>query len=135
HPERPGRRSRGGGSQGSRDRPLSRRLGPESFAEEIADRFVPPPEPVENLIALADLRRKAHRLGVERLDAGPEAIAATFREGANVAAIRKGTPAESKLERRGDRLVLPRRTKRLERAAGWRPSSLMRSPAGTPAGA
>ncbi|MBA3517322.1 MAG: hypothetical protein H0T75_06715 [Rhizobiales bacterium] len=80
-------------------------------------------------------RRKAHRLGVERLDAGPEAIAATFREGANVAAIRKGTPAESKLERRGDRLVLPRRTKRLERAAGWRPSSLMRSPAGTPAGA
>jgi transcription-repair coupling factor (superfamily II helicase) len=77
----------------------------DSLAAELSDRFGKLPEAVENLIALADLRRKARRLGVERLDAGPEAIAATFREGAALAAARRTGPD---MEWRGDRLVWSR---------------------------
>ncbi|HWT31502.1 MAG TPA: TRCF domain-containing protein, partial [Propylenella sp.] len=80
---------------------------PDRLREELADRFGRLPDPVENLIALAGLRRRARRLGVERLDAGPEAIAATFRPGAVLAAARR-TGAD--MEWRGERLVWARRS-------------------------
>jgi len=87
------------------------RLGPDydphDLADEIADRFGPLPDSVANLIALADLRRQARALEVEKLDAGPEALAATFRDGAAVAAARRIDPAEG-LEWRGERLVWAR---------------------------
>ncbi len=79
----------------------------DSLAAELSDRFGTLPEPVENLIALADLRRKARRLGVERLDAGPEAIAATFRQGFALAAAGRTGPD---MEWRGERLVWSRRS-------------------------
>jgi transcription-repair coupling factor (superfamily II helicase) len=79
----------------------------ESLAAELSDRFGTLPEPVENLIALADLRRKARRLGVERLDAGPDAIAATFRQGFALAAAGRTGPD---MEWRGERLVWAQRS-------------------------
>jgi transcription-repair coupling factor (superfamily II helicase) len=86
---------------------LAAKDDPESLAAELSDRFGKLPEPVENLIALADLRRKARRLGVERLDAGPDAIAATFGEGAALAVARRTGPG---MEWRGERLVWSRRS-------------------------
>jgi transcription-repair coupling factor (superfamily II helicase) len=70
------------------------------FAEEVADRFGAPPEPVENLFALARLRVRCRRLGITKLEVGPSAAAATFR----------GTPpaVEAPLELRGERVVLPK---------------------------
>jgi transcription-repair coupling factor (superfamily II helicase) len=55
----------------------ARRL--EDFAEEVADRFGPPPALVENLLALARLRLRCRRLGVTRLEVGRAAAAASFR--------------------------------------------------------
>jgi transcription-repair coupling factor (superfamily II helicase) len=78
------------------------------------DRFGPLPEPVGNLITVADLRRRAHRHRIERLDAGPDAIAATFRPGADLEAMKRSTPANSDLTWRGDRLVLLRPTETAE---------------------
>ncbi|MBC9205350.1 DEAD/DEAH box helicase [Roseomonas aerophila] len=51
----------------------------EDFAEEITDRFGPPPPLVENLLALARLRLRCRRLGVARLEVGPNGAAARFR--------------------------------------------------------
>ncbi|HEY8383813.1 MAG TPA: helicase-related protein [Microvirga sp.] len=46
---------------------------------EIEDRFGAPPEPVRRLLALTRLREACRALGVARVDAGPQAIALTFR--------------------------------------------------------
>ena len=73
----------------------------EDLAEEIADRFGPLPEPVENLLTLARLRARCRRLGITKLEVGPNAAAATFRE--------EPPAARPPLERRGERIVLPRR--------------------------
>jgi transcription-repair coupling factor (superfamily II helicase) len=70
------------------------------FAEEIADRFGPPPEPAANLLTLARLRVQCRRLGIAKLEVGPSAAAATFRG--------KPPAAEPPLELRGERIVLPR---------------------------
>ena len=51
----------------------------DALEDEIEDRFGPPPEPTRNLLDLAWLRRRARRLGLQRIDAGPEGIAVTFR--------------------------------------------------------
>ncbi|MFH5944690.1 DEAD/DEAH box helicase [Roseomonas xinghualingensis] len=70
------------------------------FAEELADRFGPPPEPAANLLALARLRVQCHRLGIAKLEVGPNAAAATFRG--------KPPAAEAPLELRGERILLPK---------------------------
>jgi transcription-repair coupling factor (superfamily II helicase) len=70
------------------------------FAEEMADRFGPPPEPAANLLTLARLRVQCRRLGIAKLEVGPSAAAATFRG--------KPPAAEPPLELRGERIVLPR---------------------------
>ncbi|MGA8756105.1 MAG: TRCF domain-containing protein [Stellaceae bacterium] len=51
----------------------------DGLEDEIEDRFGPPPEPTRNLLELAWLRRRARRLGLQRIDAGPEGVAVTFR--------------------------------------------------------
>ena len=51
------------------------------LAEELADRFGPRPEPAEDLVACARLRSLCRTHGVARVDAGPKAIAFTFRPG------------------------------------------------------
>ncbi|WP_338663965.1 DEAD/DEAH box helicase [Pararoseomonas sp. SCSIO 73927] len=73
------------------------------FAEEVEDRFGAPPEALANLLALAGLRLRCRRLGIAELKVGPSAAAAAFR----------GEPpaADAPLERRGDRIVLPRESK------------------------
>ncbi|TPG61106.1 DEAD/DEAH box helicase [Roseomonas nepalensis] len=73
----------------------------EDLADEIADRFGPLPEPVENLLTLARLRARCRRLGIARLEVGPSAAAASFRD--------EPPAVRPPLERRGERVVLPRR--------------------------
>jgi transcription-repair coupling factor (superfamily II helicase) len=88
---------------------LSEEDQPDTLAEEIADRFGPLPEPVANLVALAHFRRNARRLGIAKLDAGPEAVAATFREGEALKAVARIQDAgKDGLEWRGDRLIWSR---------------------------
>ena len=74
--------------------------GLEDMAEEAEDRFGPPPEPFRNLLALARLAILCRRLGVARLEVGPQAAAASFR-GAHPAAA-------PPLEESKGRLVLRR---------------------------
>jgi transcription-repair coupling factor (superfamily II helicase) len=54
----------------------------DELEEEIEDRFGPIPEPVEALLRLAKLQQLCRRLGIARIDAGPQGIALTFRAGA-----------------------------------------------------
>jgi transcription-repair coupling factor (superfamily II helicase) len=89
---------------------LARAAADESITrlgEEIEDRFGPMPDEVATLLRLARLKKLAFRLGVARLDAGPQAIAVTFRNGAAerpavAAAVGAG---EGTIEWRGERLV------------------------------
>jgi transcription-repair coupling factor (superfamily II helicase) len=53
----------------------------EALAEEIADRFGPPPPPVRNLLSLSHARTLARALRVVRIAAGPQAIALSFEPG------------------------------------------------------
>lgn len=53
----------------------------EAFEDELADRFGEIPEEGRRLLALAKLRVLARSAGVERIDAGPAAIALTPRAG------------------------------------------------------
>ncbi|MCI0752296.1 DEAD/DEAH box helicase [Teichococcus vastitatis] len=48
----------------------------EDLGAEIEDRFGPPPEPVRNWLVVARLRLRCRRLGVRRLEAGPQGVAA-----------------------------------------------------------
>jgi transcription-repair coupling factor (superfamily II helicase) len=50
----------------------------DRMAEEIADRFGPPPEEVQALLRAAAIRTLAAGLGVTRISAGPEAVALDF---------------------------------------------------------
>ena len=78
----------------------------EEFADEVADRFGPPPEPVRHLIGLARLRQRCRAGGIARLEAGPKGIAVDFRDGDAARQHRRiECPAGSELHWRGDRLV------------------------------
>ena len=55
----------------------------EELAQEIADRFGEPPPEVARLLDLAGLRRRCRALGVAKLEAGPKAVAASFRDEAS----------------------------------------------------
>ena len=51
----------------------------DALGEEIEDRFGTAPEPVRELFALTRLKHLCRRAGIARLDAGPQAIAVSFR--------------------------------------------------------
>ncbi|TCZ54985.1 DEAD/DEAH box helicase [Roseicella aquatilis] len=72
----------------------------EALEDELEDRFGEAPRPLCNLFALARLAVRCRRLGIARLEVGPEAAAATPR-----AALPEVGEA---LERRGGRLLLRR---------------------------
>ena len=72
----------------------------QDLADEAEDRFGPPPEPFANLLALARLAVLCRRLGVARLEVGPQAAAASFRGAA--------PPAAPPLEESKGRLILRR---------------------------
>jgi transcription-repair coupling factor (superfamily II helicase) len=52
----------------------------EALEDEIEDRFGPLPDPVTQLVELARLRGQCRAARVARLDAGPQAVAATLRD-------------------------------------------------------
>jgi transcription-repair coupling factor (superfamily II helicase) len=77
----------------------------DALEEEIEDRFGSIPAPVWDLLALARIRQACRRLGIARIDAGPQAIAITFRG--------KGRKARAMLKENGfpcrwneDRLIV-----------------------------
>ena len=86
----------------------------DSLAEEIEDRFGPAPAPVQSLLALARIRAVCRRLGVARVDAGPQAVALTFRSLADAERALEGVGPESGLEWKGDRLIARRPSEALE---------------------
>ncbi len=51
----------------------------EAMAAELVDRFGQPPEEVDNLLAVVSLKRACREAGVEKLEAGPKGMVATFR--------------------------------------------------------
>jgi transcription-repair coupling factor (superfamily II helicase) len=82
----------------------------DDLAAEIEDRFGPMPQPVRNLLDLASLKQLCLRLGIARVDAGPQAIALTFRPGAVDRLPLQPIMADSGGELRwsGERLILAR---------------------------
>jgi transcription-repair coupling factor (superfamily II helicase) len=81
------------------------------FEEEIEDRFGPPPTPLVNLFQLARVKASCRELGIERLDAGPRAVAATLRHEPSAAVLRAIERGRTKIEWRGERLVYPHGSK------------------------
>jgi transcription-repair coupling factor (superfamily II helicase) len=64
---------------------IARMDGSESIddlEEEIEDRFGPLPEALACLLRLTNMKQICRRLGIARIDAGPQAIALSFRPGA-----------------------------------------------------
>lgn len=51
----------------------------DALREEMEDRFGPLPDPVERLLAIADLRCRCRALGVASLGCGPAGVAVTLR--------------------------------------------------------
>ena len=62
----------------------------DDFAEEIEDRFGPPPDAVRNLLDPARIRVMARRAGAVRVDAGPRGIAVTFDPAASARRASQG---------------------------------------------
>ncbi len=92
---------------------LARLDGDETVADlgvEIEDRFGAMPQPMRNLLNLTYVKQLCLRLGIARIDAGPQAIALTFRPGAVDSLPLQSIMAESDGELRwsGERLILAR---------------------------
>jgi len=83
---------------------------------EIEDRFGALPQTVQNLISLAQLKQLCIRSGVARIDAGPQAIALSFRPGAagRLPVEQAIEASEGELRWSGERLVLARSIERAE---------------------
>ncbi|MEZ0170152.1 transcription-repair coupling factor [Microvirga sp. TS319] len=77
---------------------------------EIEDRFGALPQPLRNLMNLTEVKQLCIRLGIARIDAGPLAIALTFRPGAaeRFPIEHPAGPFEDELRWNGGRLVLAR---------------------------
>ncbi len=71
----------------------------ERLADEVEDRFGPPPPEARALLRLAAIRARAAALGVTRVSAGPEAVALDFAPEARPEEAPQG------LDWAGDRLV------------------------------
>ena len=59
----------------------------DSFAEELEDRFGPPPPDSDALLELARIRVLSHAAGVTRIDCGPRGVAFTFGPGTRHVAV------------------------------------------------
>ncbi|MDQ4136493.1 MAG: DEAD/DEAH box helicase, partial [Pseudomonadota bacterium] len=79
----------------------------DGLAEEIEDRFGASPPPVERLLWIARIRHLCRDSNVQRVDAGPQAIAVTFRTDRSAdPSIRRAVEAsKGALDWRGERLV------------------------------
>ncbi|WP_374302800.1 DEAD/DEAH box helicase [Paracoccus sp. (in: a-proteobacteria)] len=76
------------------------------LSDEIADRFGPPPEPLETLLRAAQVRALAARLGVASLSLGPEGIALDFHHGICVEDFASQVPGMEGLTCKDRRLTL-----------------------------
>jgi transcription-repair coupling factor (superfamily II helicase) len=83
----------------------------EEFAAEIEDRFGAVPQEVLYLLALARLAQTCRSLGVAKIDAGPRAVALTFRDGTATTGF---DDADERLSWRGERLILAQPTEHPE---------------------
>lgn len=72
------------------------------FADEIEDRFGPPPDEVVTLLDLARIAIRAREAGISRIDAGPKGVALTLAKASTLA----GLESEDSV-RKGERLILP----------------------------
>ncbi len=85
------------------------------IAEEIEDRFGPPPDELTALLAVNRLKRLCREAGVSRVDAGPHAIALTFKDrNEQDPAIKEALEESQLLEWRNGRLVSATPTDELE---------------------
>jgi transcription-repair coupling factor (superfamily II helicase) len=81
------------------------------IAAEIEDRFGAMPDEVSWLLALAGLAGRCRPLGIMKVDAGPQAIALTFRAGAETSVFEN---ADDRLSWRGGRLLFEQPTEQPE---------------------
>jgi transcription-repair coupling factor (superfamily II helicase) len=78
----------------------------DTLRDEIKNRFGPLPAPAERLIALTGIAQETRCLGVARIDAGPQAIALTFRHEIDGATVERMIErSRGALAWRNDRLV------------------------------
>jgi transcription-repair coupling factor (superfamily II helicase) len=80
----------------------------DGLADEIADRFGPPPQPVRTLLELAAVRTLARSLNVVKIAAGPKAIALNFQPGSDPRRTFGAhfVHSEGDLEWKSERLIL-----------------------------
>ncbi len=83
----------------------------DEFAAEIEDRFGAMPEEVLHLLALARLAQACQSLGVAKIDAGPQALALSFRDGTAMTGFEG---VDERLSWRGERLILAQPTDHTE---------------------
>ena len=76
---------------------LARTDDAAAIAEEVADRFGPPPPPVAALFRLSELRATCRRLGVQRLESGPDATVAHLLDGRRLRLRRRTLTAAERL--------------------------------------
>jgi transcription-repair coupling factor (superfamily II helicase) len=86
----------------------------DAFRDEVEDRFGAIPSPVDQLFLQMRLKRLCRRIGVARIDAGPEAIALTFRgdRSDDPRLARLIQKAKGALDWSGERLVYKRQTRK-----------------------
>ena len=94
-------RSRSAAIARSRAREGTHAAGLDAFEAEIEDRFGALPADAHRLVSMARLKRLARELGIERVDAGPSAIAFTMRSGRRLPAA-----LATLVEEKGDRWLL-----------------------------
>ncbi len=85
---------------------LDDHAGIDDLAEEIEDRFGEMPPPTSALLDLARLRVACRALNIAAVNAGPEAVALTLREDADVPALISRMPEDAQLHWSRDRLIL-----------------------------
>ncbi|MBF9194710.1 DEAD/DEAH box helicase [Microvirga terrestris] len=80
----------------------------DDLEEEIEDRFGPLPEALRHLLRFTSMKQICHRMGIGRIDAGPQAIALSFRPGIadNLPVKDVIAEAQGALRWSGERLVL-----------------------------
>ncbi|NNM71836.1 transcription-repair coupling factor [Enterovirga aerilata] len=85
------------------------------IADEIEDRFGPPPEEVAALLALNRLKRLCRQAGIAKVDAGPQGIALTFKDRTEQdLAVEAALKEDDSLGWRNGRLVSARPTETME---------------------
>jgi transcription-repair coupling factor (superfamily II helicase) len=83
----------------------------EALRDEVEDRFGPPPSAVDHLFARALLKQWCREVEILRIDAGPQAIAFTFRPGLPAERAERIALRSSALAWSNGRLMYQRATK------------------------